>query len=77
MTDVSIYTDETFEDAYDDEYTEEDEIFEDVYDDEDMIAATLGMQVFLLTDSLINKNDKDISKYPHGGFDELWKYLNI
>ena len=45
--------------------------------DEDMIAATLGMQVFLLTDSLINKNGKDISEYPHGGFDELWKYLNI
>ena len=45
--------------------------------DEDMIAATLGMQVFLLTDSLINKNDKDISVYPHGGFDELLKYLNV
>ncbi len=34
MTDVSIYTDETFEDAYDDEYTGEDEIIEDAYDDE-------------------------------------------
>ena len=45
--------------------------------DEDMIAATLGMQVFLLTDSLINKNNKDINEYPHGGFDELLKYLNI
>ena len=38
---------------------------------EDMIAETLGMKVFLLTDCLINKNNRDISRYPHGSFDEL------
>lgn len=38
---------------------------------EDMIAARLGMQVFLLTDCLINKDEKDISVYPNGGFDQL------
>lgn len=35
---------------------------------EDMVAATLGMKVFLLTDCLINQENKDISQYPHGGF---------
>ena len=42
---------------------------------EDMVAQTLGMQVFLLTDCLINKENKDISQYPHGGFPELLAYL--
>jgi hypothetical protein len=36
-----------------------------------MIASELGMNVFLLTDCLINRNNADISKYPHGGFDDL------
>ena len=42
---------------------------------EDMAAALLGMKVFLLTDCVINKENRDISVYPHGGFDELlgWK----
>ena len=35
---------------------------------EDMIAQTLGMQVFLLTDCLINKENRDISQYPYGSF---------
>ena len=35
---------------------------------EDMVAETLGMKVFLLTDCLLNKDNKDISAYPHGGF---------
>lgn len=38
---------------------------------EDMVARQLGMQVFLLTDCIINKKNEDISAYPHGGFDEL------
>lgn len=42
---------------------------------EDMIAETLGMKVFLLTDCLINKNDLDISRYPHGSFPELLNYV--
>lgn len=43
---------------------------------EDMIAQTLGMKVFLLTDCLINKEDTDISVYPHGSFDELLAYID-
>jgi len=44
--------------------------------EEDMIARELGMQVFLLTDCMINKQGTDISAYPHGGFPELEAYLN-
>ncbi|MBQ2732703.1 MAG: HAD family hydrolase [Clostridia bacterium] len=44
--------------------------------EEDMIAAKLGMKVFLLTDCLLNKKELDISKYPQGSFDELTKYIN-
>ncbi len=43
---------------------------------EDMVAAQLGMKVFLLTDCLINKNNEDISKYPQGGFEDLEKYID-
>lgn len=43
---------------------------------EDMIAEMLGMQVFLLSDCLINKTGKDISCYPNGGFEQLLKKLN-
>lgn len=42
---------------------------------EDMIAAALGMPVFLLTDCLINKMDADLTQYPHGGFSELITYI--
>lgn len=42
---------------------------------EDMIAQTLGMKVFLLTPCIINKQNKDISQYPHGGFSELLDYI--
>ena len=43
---------------------------------EDMIAEKLGMKVFLLTDCLINRKNEDISKYPHGGFNELKVFLD-
>ena len=43
---------------------------------EDMIAETLGMKVFLLTDCMINKEEKDISVYAHGGFEELKEYIS-
>ncbi|MBQ9746026.1 MAG: HAD family hydrolase [Clostridia bacterium] len=43
--------------------------------DEDMIAETLGMKVFLLTDDLLNKKGKDISVYRQGSFDELLEYI--
>ena len=42
---------------------------------EDMIAETLGMKVFLLTDCLINKAGADIDRYPHGSFDALRDHL--
>ena len=42
---------------------------------EDMITKQMGMQVFLLTDCLINKENADISQYPHGGFMELKAFL--
>ena len=42
---------------------------------EDMIAAELGMKVFLLTDCLINKGNADINQYPHGDFDDLKTYV--
>ncbi len=42
---------------------------------EDMIAETLGLKVFLLTDCIINKENKDISVYPNGNFDALSEFL--
>ena len=42
---------------------------------EDMVAETLGMKTFLLTDNLINKKDADINRWRHGGFEELFGYL--
>lgn len=42
---------------------------------EDMVAATLGMKVFLLTDCIINSQEKDISSYPQGGFPELLQFI--
>ena len=44
---------------------------------EDMVAAQLGMKVFLLRDCMINKNDEDVSKYPNGTFDDLLAYVNV
>jgi len=42
---------------------------------EDMVAEKLGMQVFLLTDCLINKSGADVSRYPHGSFPELMAFI--
>ena len=42
---------------------------------EDTAAELAGMQVFLLTDCLINKENKDLSQWPHGGFEELEKFI--
>ena len=44
--------------------------------DEDMIAKELGMKTFLLTDCLINEQNKDIEIYEKGSFDELIKFIN-
>ena len=43
---------------------------------EDMVAAKLGMKVFLLTDWLINKQNVDINQFPHGSFEELRQFLD-
>ena len=43
--------------------------------DEDMVADHLGMQTFLLTDCLINRNKRDPSAWPHGDFDALMAHL--
>lgn len=43
---------------------------------EDVAAAAVGVRVFLLTDHLINKDDIDLSAYPHGGFEELRIYID-
>ncbi len=43
--------------------------------EEDMIAEALGMRVFLITDCLINKAGRDISRYPNGGFADLEAFL--
>lgn len=43
--------------------------------EEDMAAEKLGMQVFLLTDCLLNRKNLDISGYPQGSFPELLAFL--
>ena len=42
---------------------------------EDGAAKALGMDVFFLTDCLINKEEKDISGEPHGSFADLEKFI--
>lgn len=42
---------------------------------EDMIAQELGMEVFLVTNCLINKYQRDISRYPQGDLQGLLDYL--
>jgi HAD superfamily hydrolase (TIGR01549 family) len=43
--------------------------------EEDMAAASAGMNVFLLTDCLINKYNIDIADFPQGSFPELSIYI--
>ena len=43
---------------------------------DDMPAAEIGMNVFLLTDCLINKKNEDISRYRNGGFVQLGEYID-
>ena len=45
--------------------------------DEDMEAGLkAGMQVFLITDCIINKSKVDINKYSHGSFIDLKEYIS-
>lgn len=43
--------------------------------EEDMVATQIGMKVFLVTDCILNPNDKDIDVYPHGDFDDALAYI--
>ena len=43
---------------------------------EDMVARSIGMQVFLVTNCLINKGNEDLAQYPHGGFDDLLRFID-
>ena len=43
---------------------------------EDMVARELGMDVFLITDCLLNVENKDISQYPNGSWDDFWEYID-
>lgn len=43
--------------------------------EEDMAAQAIGMDVFLLTNCLINKKRCDISVYPRGSYAQLNKYI--
>ena len=42
---------------------------------DDMVAESVGMRVFLLTDCLINHKSADISGYRQGGFPELFNFM--
>ena len=42
---------------------------------EDMIAEKLGMDTFLITDYVINKDNEDIEKYPHGSWADFQRYI--
>lgn len=43
---------------------------------EDMAAREVGMDVFLLTDCLINAKNRDLNAYPRGDFAALNAYIN-
>jgi FMN phosphatase YigB (HAD superfamily) len=43
--------------------------------DEDMCAAEIGMQTYLLSDFVINPSMKDISRVPQGSFNDLYQYF--
>lgn len=44
--------------------------------EEDMEAGrAAGMNVFLLTDCLLNRERRDINQYPRGGFEQLMGYI--
>lgn len=42
---------------------------------EDMVARELGMDVFLITDYIINVENRDISDYPHGSWCDFEKFI--
>lgn len=44
---------------------------------EDLAALGAGFDVFLLTDCLINRQNVDLEKIPHGGYSELEEFLGL
>ena len=42
---------------------------------EDMVTEELGMKVFLMPADLINRVEKDITKYPQGNFEDLLAFI--
>ena len=42
---------------------------------DDMVAESLGMKVFLLTDCLINKTDRAVCEFKNGNFEDLKNYI--
>lgn len=42
---------------------------------EDTVVTELEMKVFLITDHLLNKDNRDISVYPNGNFKQLTEYI--
>lgn len=42
---------------------------------EDMVARELGMDVFLITDCLINSENRDINDFPHGSWGDFLKFI--
>lgn len=45
--------------------------------EEDMIAQTVGMDVFLLTNCLLNKKRRNISVYPRGNYQQFEEYITM
>ena len=43
---------------------------------EDMVAKELGMDVFLITDYIINVENRDINEFPHGSWVDFEEYIN-
>ena len=42
---------------------------------DDMVAKNLGMDVFLITDCLINAQNVDINQFPHGNWEDFLAFL--
>ena len=43
---------------------------------EDMIASRLGFDTYLITDCLINRDNKDLSLYKHGSMQDFYNFLS-
>ena len=43
---------------------------------DDMVAKNLGMDVFLITDCLINTQNVDIDQFPHGNWEDFLAFLD-